>query len=49
MLVRALMRSRGHRSVLLDRRQRHIGVGLVLGAPVPGAGQGSTLVLAFGE
>ncbi len=47
-LVRALMASPSHRGIILDRRQRHIGVGLVLGAPVNGAGTASTLVLAFG-
>jgi uncharacterized protein YkwD len=27
------MRSSGHRSILMDRGFRHIGVGVVLGAP----------------
>ncbi len=48
-LVQALMGSPTHRDILLDRRQRHIGVGLVLGAPVTSAGTASTLVLAFGQ
>ena len=44
-LVAALMRSAMHRSILLDRRMRYIGVGLVLGGPQPGAAGGATLTL----
>lgn len=44
-LVAALMRSASHRSILLDRRLRYIGLGLVLGAPQPGAAGGATLTL----
>lgn len=43
-LMASLMRSRSHKSVLLDGRMREVGVGLVLGAPEPGAG-GVTLTL----
>ena len=48
-LVRHFMQSGGHRRVLLDRRYRDIGVGLVLGAPMPGLGDGATLTLDFGR
>jgi uncharacterized protein YkwD len=47
-LVRALLHSPGHRSIVLDPAQRHIGIGLVRGAPIAGAGTAATLVLAFG-
>ncbi len=48
-LVRTFMSSPGHRRILLDRRYRDIGVGLVLGAPVSGLGNGATLTLDFGR
>lgn len=48
-LVRTFMSSPGHRRILLDRRYRDIGVGLVLGAPVGGMGNGTTLTLDFGR
>jgi len=44
-LVAALMRSATHRSILLDRRMRYIGVGLVLGGPQAGPAGGATLTL----
>lgn len=44
-LVAVIMRSRSHRSILLSRRLRDIGVGLVLGGPQPGPGRGATLTL----
>ena len=50
-LVRALRRSPDHRAILLDRDQRDVGIGLSLGAPVPGVSTSSssaTLVLEFG-
>lgn len=49
-LVATMMRSGEHRSILLDRHYREVGVGLVLGAPTPkGAGAASTLTLVFGS
>lgn len=48
-LVRSFMNSPGHRRILLDRRYRDIGVGLVLGAPVSDMGDGATLTLDFGR
>jgi uncharacterized protein YkwD len=49
-LVRTLRRSAPHRAILLDRGQRDIGIGLVIGAPVAGVRTTSaTLVLAFGQ
>ncbi len=48
-LVRTFMSSPGHRRILLDRRYRDIGVGLVLGAPVSGMGNGTTLTLDVGR
>jgi uncharacterized protein YkwD len=46
-LVRALMASQQHRSILLDRRNRDVGVGLVLGAPTLDMPGGATLTLDF--
>lgn len=48
-LVRTFMNSRGHRRILLDRRYRDIGVGLVLGAPISDMGRGATLTLDLGR
>ena len=44
-LVKSLMRSRAHRAILLSRRLRHIGIGLALGAPMPGPAGGATLTV----
>ena len=44
-LVRMLMGSRIHRSILLSRRARDVGVGLVVGAPVIDMPGGATLTL----
>ena len=49
-LVSNLMRSPSHRSILLNRRLRDVGVGLVLGAPQRLAGfSGATLTLTVGR
>lgn len=48
-LVRSFMSSAGHRRALLDRRYRDIGVGLALGAPISGLGDGATLTLTLGR
>ena len=50
-LVRSFMNSAGHRRILLERRYREVGVGLALGAPVDGVGDGdgATLTLDFGR
>lgn len=49
-LVATMMGSAGHRSILLDRRYRELGVGLVLGSPARTAGRAaSTLTLVFGR
>lgn len=47
-LVRAFMRSDGHRRALLDPDYRDVGVGLVRGAPIAGVARGVTLTLHFG-
>jgi len=39
-LVAMLMRSPQHQSILLSRSLRDIGIGLVLGGPQPGVGEG---------
>lgn len=44
-LLATLMGSPVHRRVLLDRRLRDIGIGLVLGAPQSGMAGGATLTL----
>lgn len=47
-LVAAMLRSPTHRSILLNRRLREVGSGLVLGAPQAGvAAGGATLTLDF--
>jgi uncharacterized protein YkwD len=48
-LVTLLMRSPAHKTILLNRRLRDVGVGLVLGAPQPGNGGGATLTLDVGR
>ena len=49
-LVKDLMASAPHRTVILDGRYREAGVGLALGAPVDTMGAaGSTLSLNFGR
>ena len=49
-LVKQLMGSSVHRSIITDRRYRDIGVGLALGAAIEGMGSsGSTLTLNFGR
>lgn len=48
LLVSQLMRSNIHRSILLDRMYRDLGVGLALGSPARrAAGASSTLTLVF--
>ena len=47
-IVRAWMRSPGHRNNILNRRFREIGVALVLRAPAPGQGRAVTYVTEFG-
>lgn len=47
--VRAWMRSSSHRRNILDRRFRHIGVGVVTGSPVrAGGGRAATYTTDFG-
>ena len=46
-MVRMLMGSQVHRSILLNRRARDVGIGLVLGAPVIDMPGGATLTLDF--
>lgn len=48
-LVKELMRSSIHKVIITDRRFRDVGVGLALGAPLDGMGQGATLALNFGR
>jgi uncharacterized protein YkwD len=49
-LVRSFMGSAPHRRIVLDRRYRDVGVGLVLAAPVADvAGEGATLTVDFGR
>ena len=45
--VRMLMASRVHRSILLNRRARDVGIGLVVGAPTIDMPGGATLTLDF--
>ena len=48
-IVRSWMHSPPHRSVLLDRRFRHVGVGVAAGVPDPSAGRGATFVMDVGR
>jgi uncharacterized protein YkwD len=48
-LVRAWMRSPGHRRNILDRRFRDIGIGIVPNAPVGGYDDGATYTTDFGR
>jgi len=48
-LVALLMRSPSHKSILLNRALRDVGIGLVLGAPQPGYAGGATLALDVGR
>ncbi len=49
-LVATMMQSSEHRPILLERRYRELGVGLVLGAPTrTRAAAASTLTLVFGS
>ena len=48
-LVKDLMNSAAHRAIITDRRYRDVGVGLALGAPLEGMGDGATLALNFGR
>jgi uncharacterized protein YkwD len=48
-LVASLMADPTHRSVVLDRRYRDAGIGVALGAPLDGMGDGVTLALSFGR
>ena len=47
--VASLMADPAHRSVILDRRYRDAGIGIALGAPMDGMGDGATLALSFGR
>ena len=46
-IVRAWMDSPGHKANILNRRFRHIGIGVAVGAPVGGGG--ATYTTAFGK
>lgn len=48
-LVSTLMADPAHKSVMLDRRYRDVGVGIAVGAPMDGMGDGVTLALSFGR
>ncbi len=48
-LVGSLMADSAHKKVILDRRYRDAGVGIALGAPLDGLGDGVTLAMSFGR
>ena len=48
-IVRAWMRSPGHRANILASRFREIGIAIVLGAPVPGVSRAATYATEFGR
>lgn len=47
-IMRAWMQSPGHKANILNRRFRHVGIGVSLGAPIDGA-SGATYTTAFGK
>jgi uncharacterized protein YkwD len=47
-IMRSWMNSPGHKANILNRRFRHIGIGVAVGAPIGGAG-GATYTTAFGK
>ena len=47
-IMESWMNSAGHRANILNRRFRHVGIGVAAGAPVGGAG-GATYTTAFGK
>lgn len=48
-IVRAWMASPGHRANVLSGTFRQIGIGIVVGAPLPGADYGATYATEFGR
>jgi uncharacterized protein YkwD len=42
------MKSPGHRSNILKRSYRQMGIGIALGIPVAGGGKGATITVDFG-
>jgi uncharacterized protein YkwD len=48
-LVASFLASPEHRRTMLDKRFREVGVGLVLGVPIPNANGGDTATLDFGR
>lgn len=49
LIVRAWMKSPGHRRNILDGRFREIGIGVVRGAPQPGVQRAATYATTFGR
>ena len=47
-IMQSWMESPGHKANILNRRFRHVGIGVVLGAPMSGA-DGATYTTAFGK
>jgi uncharacterized protein YkwD len=47
-IVQAWMKSPPHRAVILNRRYRDVGIGIVPGVPIPVGGDGATFVLNAG-
>jgi uncharacterized protein YkwD len=47
-MMGAWLQSPGHRSNILDRSYRVVGVGVVVGAPVPKGSSGATFTTDFG-
>jgi len=48
-MVRAWMNSSSHRRTLLSGKYRHLGVGVVRGAPTSGVGHAATYTTDFGR
>ena len=48
-IMQSWMESPAHKANILNRRFRHVGIGVAVGAPVDGASGGATYTTAFGK
>lgn len=48
-IMNSWMESPGHKANILNRRFRHVGIGVAVGAPIDGVSSGATYTTAFGK
>ena len=48
-IMQSWMESPSHKANILNRRFRHVGIGVAVGAPIDGAAGGATYTTAFGK